>query len=170
MGVFDVVNFIRAEVVNFGLAPRYFTYSTPNRSAADSSKVIVDLALQYPRARTIHLVVDNRNIHRRKSLTDLLGDQIGGEIWGHLTVHYTPVHGKKYPRSKNAAPPGQGLEPPNESGSNPNQRELHAEERPRQVRLQKEVFQAVKALVRGSCLAGDRSAGQTRSRWFALPH
>jgi hypothetical protein len=74
-------------------AGRHFTYSTPNRSAAEFSKVIVDLALQYPRARTIHLVLDNLNIHRRKSLTDLLGDQIGGEIWDRFTVHYTPVHG-----------------------------------------------------------------------------
>jgi hypothetical protein len=38
------------------------------------------------------------------------------------------------------------MEPPNESGANPNQLELHATESPRQVRLQKEVFQAVKAL------------------------
>jgi hypothetical protein len=39
------------------------------------------------------LVLDYLNIHRRKSLTDLLGDQIGGEIWDRFTVHYTPVHG-----------------------------------------------------------------------------
>ncbi len=59
---------------------------------------------------------------------------------------------KKNPRSENAAPPGQGLEPPNESGSSPNQRELHAAGRPRQVRLQKEVFQAAKTLVRKRAL------------------
>jgi hypothetical protein len=116
-------------------AGRHFSYPTPNRSAVEFSKVIVDLALQYPAARTIHLVLDNLNIHRRKSLTDLLGDQVGGEIWGRFTVHYTPVHGSC-----------QGLEPPNKSESNPNQLELHATESPRQVRLQKEVFQAVKAL------------------------
>jgi hypothetical protein len=39
------------------------------------------------------LVLDNLNIHCRKSLTDWLGDQTGGEIWGRFTVHYTPVHG-----------------------------------------------------------------------------
>jgi hypothetical protein len=38
------------------------------------------------------------------------------------------------------------MEPPNESGSNSKQLELHATESPRQVRLQREVFQAVKAL------------------------
>lgn len=72
---------------------RHFTYPTPNRSAAEFSKVIVDLAIQYPAARTIHLVLDNLNIHRRKSLTDLLGAQVGAEVWGRFTVHYTPVHG-----------------------------------------------------------------------------
>ena len=33
------------------------------------------------------------NIHRRKSLTDLLGEEVGGEVWGRFTVHYTPTHG-----------------------------------------------------------------------------
>ena len=37
--------------------------------------------------------MDNLNIHRRKSLTDLLGDEIGGEVWNRFTVHYTPTHG-----------------------------------------------------------------------------
>ena len=74
-------------------AGRHFTYPTPNRSAVEFSKVIVDLAIQYPAARTIHLVLDNLNIHRRKSLTDLLGAQVGGEVWDRFTVHYTPVHG-----------------------------------------------------------------------------
>ena len=62
-------------------AGRHFTYPTPNRSAVEFAKVIVDLALQYPAARTIHLGLDNLNIHRPKSLTDLLGAQIGGEVW-----------------------------------------------------------------------------------------
>jgi hypothetical protein len=38
------------------------------------------VALQYPEAETIHLVMDNLNSHRRKSLTDLYGAEIGGEI------------------------------------------------------------------------------------------
>jgi transposase len=55
--------------------------------------VAFDLAIQYPHAETIHLVLDNLNIHRRKSLTDLLGEEIGGEVWNRFTVHYTPTHG-----------------------------------------------------------------------------
>jgi hypothetical protein len=69
------------------------TFATPDRSAPQFAKVAVELALQYPAARTIHLVVDNLNIHRRKSLTDLLGDEIGTEVWDRFTVHYTPTHG-----------------------------------------------------------------------------
>jgi hypothetical protein len=49
--------------------------------------------MAYPEAETIHMVLDNLNIHRRKSLTDLYGKQLGTEIWDRFTVHYTPTHG-----------------------------------------------------------------------------
>ena len=74
-------------------AGRHFTYPTPDRSAVEFAQVAFDLALQYPEAETIHLVMDNLNIHRRKSLTDLLGEEVGGEVWSRFTVHYTPRHG-----------------------------------------------------------------------------
>jgi hypothetical protein len=74
-------------------AGRHFTFATPDRSGFEFAKVVFDLALRYPAATTIHLIMDNLNIHRRKSLTDLLGDQIGGEVWNRFTVHYTPTHG-----------------------------------------------------------------------------
>jgi hypothetical protein len=34
-----------------------------------------------------------KGIYRRRSLTDLLGEQVGGEVWDPFTVHYTPKHG-----------------------------------------------------------------------------
>jgi hypothetical protein len=74
-------------------AGRHFTFPTPDRSGFEFAKVIFGLALQYPDAETIHLVMDNLNIHRRKSLTDLLGEHVGGEVWDRFTVHYTPTHG-----------------------------------------------------------------------------
>ena len=74
-------------------AGRHFTFATPDRSAVEFAKVAFEVALQYPAARTIHLILDNLNIHRRKSLIDLLGNQIGGEVWDRFTVHYTPTHG-----------------------------------------------------------------------------
>jgi hypothetical protein len=74
-------------------AGRHFTYATPDRAAVRFAQVALDLAIRYPGAATIHLVMDHLNIHRRKSLTDLLGDEIGGEVWGRFTIHYTPTHG-----------------------------------------------------------------------------
>ena len=72
---------------------RHFTTATPDRSAFQFAQVVYRLALQYPEAKTIHLVMDNLNTHCRKSLTDLYGAEIGGEIWNRFTIHYTPKHG-----------------------------------------------------------------------------
>ena len=74
-------------------AGRHFTFATPDRSGFEFARVTAELALQYPDATTIHLVMDNLNIHRRKSLTDLYGAELGAEIWERFTVHYTPKHG-----------------------------------------------------------------------------
>jgi len=74
-------------------AGRHFTFVTSNRSAFEFARVVCDLALQYPKAKTIHLVMDNLNIHRRKSLTDAFGAEMGGEVWNRFTIHHTPTHG-----------------------------------------------------------------------------
>jgi hypothetical protein len=74
-------------------AGRHFTFPTPDRSAFEFAQVAFQLAIRYPEAETIHLVIDNLNIHRRKSLTDIFGAEVGGEIWDRFTVHYTPTHG-----------------------------------------------------------------------------
>jgi hypothetical protein len=74
-------------------AGRHFTFVTPNRSAFEFARVVCDLALQYPQAKTIHLVMDNLNIHCRKSLTDAFGPEMGGEVWDRFTIHHTPTHG-----------------------------------------------------------------------------
>ena len=74
-------------------AGRHFTFATPNRSGFEFAKVIFQLALSYADAKTIHLVVDNLNIHRQKSLTDTLGTEVGADVWSRFTVHYTPRHG-----------------------------------------------------------------------------
>jgi DDE superfamily endonuclease len=71
----------------------HFTFVTPDRSGMEFAQAVFEVALQYPKAQTIHLVMDNLNIHRRKSLTDLYGEDFGGEIWDRFTVHYTPKHG-----------------------------------------------------------------------------
>jgi hypothetical protein len=74
-------------------AGRHFTFPTPDRSAFEFAQVLVTLALQYPEAQTIHLVMDNLNIHRRKALSDVFGTEMATEVWDRFTVHYTPKHG-----------------------------------------------------------------------------
>jgi len=74
-------------------AGRHFTFPTADRSACQFAQVAFQLAMQYPEAKTIHLVMDNLNIHCRKSLTDLYGAAVGAEIWNCFTVHHTPTHG-----------------------------------------------------------------------------
>ena len=74
-------------------AGRHFTCATTNRSGAQFALVIQDLVAAYPFACKIHLVMDNLNIHCRKSLTDHLGEHVGRYLWSRLKVHYTPKHG-----------------------------------------------------------------------------
>jgi hypothetical protein len=74
-------------------AGRHFTVPTPRRTGAAFAEVIAMLARRYPLARTIHLVVDNLNIHSRKSLTTHFGLEKGTRLWNRFTVHYTPKHG-----------------------------------------------------------------------------
>src|SRR6476469_10013917 len=64
-------------------AGRHFTFA----------QVAVTLALAYPEAETIHLILDNLNIHRRKALVDVFGTEMATEVWDRFTIHYTPTHG-----------------------------------------------------------------------------
>jgi hypothetical protein len=74
-------------------AGRHFTFPTPDRSGFEFAQVAVHLAVEYPTAKTIHLVMDNLNIHSRKSLSDVFGDDMATEVWERFTVHHTPTHG-----------------------------------------------------------------------------
>jgi len=74
-------------------AGHHFTCATPDRSAAQFARVVQRVVRAYPRARTIHLVMDNLNIHCEKSLTDHLTRRVGRRLWRRLTVHFTPKHG-----------------------------------------------------------------------------
>ena len=75
------------------LMGRHLTCATANRSGAQFADMMQTVVASYPRVRTIHLVLDNLNIHREKSLTDHFGRQRGRRLWRRLTVHYTPKHG-----------------------------------------------------------------------------
>jgi transposase len=74
-------------------AGRHFSFATPDRSGFEFAQVAVALAIAYPDAKTIHLIVDNLNIHRRKALAHVFGSEMAAEVWDRFTVHYTPKHG-----------------------------------------------------------------------------
>jgi transposase len=74
-------------------AGKHFTLATPNRSAAQLAPAMEAIIANYSGVDTIHLVMDNLNIHGPKTLTDYFGKEKGAELWNQLTVHYTPKHG-----------------------------------------------------------------------------
>jgi transposase len=74
-------------------AGKHFTLATPNRKAPQLAQALETIVASYPAARTIHLVMDNLNIHGPKTLTDHFGKEKGTALWNRFTVHYTPKHG-----------------------------------------------------------------------------
>ena len=74
-------------------AGRHFTKITKNRKGWQFARVIEEIVSSYPRARTIHLVMDNLNTHKEKSLVKYFGERKGRKIWARITPHYTPKHG-----------------------------------------------------------------------------
>src|SRR5262252_5618438 len=82
-------------------AGRHFTFPTPDRSGFEFAQVAVHLALAYPTAKAIHLVMDNLNIHTQKSLTDVFGAAMSGEATNS--------------RPSDSPPGSEGLESPHES-------------------------------------------------------
>ena len=74
-------------------AGRHFTFPTADRSGFEFAQVLVRLALAYPTAKTIHLVMDNLSSHSQKSLVAVFGTEMAAEVWNRFTVHHTPTHG-----------------------------------------------------------------------------
>lgn len=74
-------------------AGRHFTWVTANRKASEFAKVMCKLNKAYPRVKRIHLIIDNLNTHREKSLVDYYGSGKGRRLWKRFAVHYTPKHG-----------------------------------------------------------------------------
>ena len=74
-------------------AGRYFTKATPDRCSAEFADYLMEVAVQYPNADTIPLVMDNLSTHTRKALVGRFGQTAGDWLWNRFTVHYTPKHG-----------------------------------------------------------------------------
>jgi transposase len=71
----------------------HFTKITPTRSSQEFADFIESIANSYPKAKTIHLVMDNLSTHTRKALEDRFGKEEGKALWKRFTIHYTPKHG-----------------------------------------------------------------------------
>jgi transposase len=73
-------------------AGRWLTYASANRKAKAFARALFRIARRYSKAKKIHLVVDNLNTHKKKSLTDALGSDAGSKLWRRFKIHYTPKH------------------------------------------------------------------------------
>ena len=64
---------------------RHHTHVTCNRKAPQFAPALRRVARAYSAARTIHLVMDNLNTHRAKSLTGTFGEREGRRLWARFT-------------------------------------------------------------------------------------
>jgi hypothetical protein len=71
-------------------AGRHFTFSNTQSFGLEFAQVVFNLALEYPKAKTIHLVMDNLNIHGWKFLCDVCGTQMAARR--SLRPIHGPVH------------------------------------------------------------------------------
>jgi hypothetical protein len=68
------------------------TYASVNRKRPAFAEAMKRIAQANPRAKTIHVVMDNLNTHNEKSLVEAFGARRGSRLWKRFTVHYTPPH------------------------------------------------------------------------------
>jgi hypothetical protein len=74
------------------LAGKRVTKVTKCRKKPDYALFIEELIATYAKAKTIHLVQDNLNIHFIGSLIEAFGVRKAKRLWKRLTLHYTPKH------------------------------------------------------------------------------
>lgn len=73
-------------------AGRHMVKITRRRKSADFARMMQDIGRRYPRARKIHLVMDNLSTHSKNSLIRTLGPKRGENLWNRFVVHFTPKH------------------------------------------------------------------------------
>jgi transposase len=65
---------------------------TQNRTALAFAKFFRAVIRKYKKAVKVHIVLDNLNTHKEKSLIDAYGVKLGTKLWKRAVVHYTPKH------------------------------------------------------------------------------
>jgi hypothetical protein len=69
------------------------TYATRRRTNRDFGRALQRVSKAYPRAKRIHLVVDNLSSHTEKACVDAFREKKGRRLWSRFKVHYSPKHG-----------------------------------------------------------------------------
>jgi transposase len=72
---------------------RHLTHATRDRKAPRFVAALQRIVHRYRAAKTIHLVMDNLNLHGSGSAVRVLGAVKGMALWKRFTPHYTPKHG-----------------------------------------------------------------------------
>jgi hypothetical protein len=73
-------------------AGKRFVQARGQRKRADFARFVRDLVKRYPRARKIHLVLDNLNTHNPKSLIETFGPVQARQSLKRIVWHHTPKH------------------------------------------------------------------------------
>jgi DDE superfamily endonuclease len=74
-------------------AGRHLTHATRDRKAPRFVAALQRIVRRYRAAKTIHLVMDNLNLHALGPVISVLGRRRGAALWNRFTPHYTPKHG-----------------------------------------------------------------------------
>ena len=72
---------------------RRLTHATRRRTNRDFAHALQRVSKAFPKAKRIHLVVDNLSTHTKKACIETFGDKAGRALWRRFKVHYTPKHG-----------------------------------------------------------------------------
>jgi transposase len=75
------------------LSGRHFTKATRTRDRFEFAHMLQEIAIAYPCAEVIHLVLDNLSTHTKNSLVSAFGQRAADYLWSRFHVHYTPKHG-----------------------------------------------------------------------------
>ena len=69
------------------------THATRRRTNRDFAHALQRISKAFPKAKRIHLVVDNLSTHSKKACIETFGERQGRALWRRFKVHFTPKHG-----------------------------------------------------------------------------
>ena len=68
---------------------KYITSVKEKKTGKEFAEFMRQIAKQYKNAKKIGLIADNYPTHKKKSLLDRYGEELGKKIWNRFEVHYT---------------------------------------------------------------------------------